>query len=84
MVERGAWLIAWQNFSKQFSERRGLGTPAMRLGLRARPVPLREILRWRLFPERVELPAEWARYYRGDVVTRYLKNERRHRLKLAA
>jgi len=84
VVERAAWLIVWQNFSKQFSERRGLGTPAMRLGLRARPVPLREILRWRLFQERVRLPAEWARYYRGDVVTRYLKNEHRHRLKLAA
>jgi transposase-like protein len=84
VVERGAWLIVWQNFSKPFSERRGLGTPAMRLGLERRPVPLREILRGRLFPERVELPAEWARYYRGDVVTRYVKNERRHRLKLAA
>ena len=56
----------------------------MRLGLKARPVPLREILRWRLFPERVQLPAEWARYYRGDVATRYMKKERRHRLKLAA
>jgi len=56
----------------------------MRLGLRDRPVPLREILRWRLFPERVELPEEWARYYRGEVATRYLRNERRHRLKLAA
>ena len=84
VVDRGAWLIVWQNFSKQFSERRGLGTPAMRLGLRDRPVPLREILRWRLFPGRVELPEEWARYYRGEVATRYLKNERRHRLKLAA
>jgi transposase-like protein len=84
VVERAAWLIVWQNFTKPFSERRGLGTPAMRLGLRVRPVPLQEILRWRLFPERVELPAEWLRYYRGEVVTRHLRNERRHRLKLAA
>jgi len=34
--------------------------------------------------ERVALPPEWARYYRGEVVTRYLRHERRHRLKLAA
>jgi hypothetical protein len=84
VVERAAWLIVWQNFTKPFSERRNLGTPAMRLGIREHPVPLREILRWRLFPRRVELPAEWARYYRGEVATRYLRNERRHRLKLAA
>jgi len=84
VVERAAWLIAWQNFAKPFSERRGGGTPAMRLGLKDRPVPIRDILRQRLFPRRVSLPPEWARYYRGEVVTRYLKNERRHRLKLAA
>jgi hypothetical protein len=84
VVERAAWLIAWHNFTKPFSERRGLGTPAMRLGLRDRPVPVGELLRWRLFPQRVGLPPEWARYYRGEVVTRYLSNERRHRLKLAA
>jgi len=37
----------------------------------------------RLFPSRVGLPPEWERYYRGEITTRYLKNERRHRLKLA-
>jgi len=83
-VERGAWLILWQNFSKPFSERHGGGTPAMRLGLRNRPVPIREILRERLFVTRVELPAEWARYYWGGVRTRRIANEQRHRLKLAA
>ena len=84
VVERAAWLMVWQNFTKQFSERRGLGTPAMRLGLRDRPAPVREILCRRLFPERVKLPVEWARYYSGEVATRFIKNERRHRLKLAA
>src|SRR5437763_3166706 len=44
VVERAAWLLVWQNFTKLFSERRGLGTPAMRLGIREHPVPLREIL----------------------------------------
>ena len=83
VTERGAWLIVWQNFAKQFSERHGGGTPAMRLGLRDRPIPIAEILEQRLFPDRVQLPEKWARYYRGEVPTRYLKNERRHRLKLA-
>jgi len=84
VVERAAWLLVWQNFTKPFSERRGGGTPAMRLGLTTRPLPIRELLARRLFPSRVELPAEWARYYRGEVVTRRMANERRHRLKLAA
>jgi transposase-like protein len=84
VVERAAWLLVWQNFTKPFSERRGGGTPAMRLGLTSRPIPIRELLSRRLFPARVELPAEWARYYRGEVVTRSLANERRHRLQLAA
>jgi len=84
VVERAAWLVCWQNFSKPFSERHGGGTPAMRLGLRQRPVPIEEILSSRLFPSRVELPPEWARYYRGEVPTRRIANEQRHRLKLAA
>jgi transposase-like protein len=83
-IGRAAWLLLWQNFSKPFSERHGGGTPAMRLGLTDRPVPIRELLRERLFPNRVDLPPEWARYYWGEVRTRRIANERRHRLKLAA
>jgi transposase-like protein len=83
-IARAAWLLLWQNFSKRFSERRGGGTPAMRLGLRDRPVPIRELLRERLFPTRVDLPPEWARYYWGEVRTRRIAHERRHRLKLAS
>ena len=80
VVERAAWLILWQNFAKPFSERHGGGTPAMRLGLTARPIPVRELLSKRLFPSHIELPPEWARYYRGEVPTRRFPNERRHRL----
>jgi len=82
-IERAAILFAWLNYMKPFSERHDGGTPAMRLGLAPRPVPVREFLRWRLFPERVRLPQPWRAYYFGDVVTRCLKNERRHRRKLA-
>ena len=84
VVERAALLVLWQNFAKQFSERHGGGTPAMRLGLSERRVSLQEILKRRLFPERVRLPQLWAQYYRRDVITRRIVNERRHRLKLAA
>ena len=84
VIERGAWLICWQNFSKPFSERLGGGTPAMRLGLRERPIPIRELLKERLFPTRVDLPEEWARYYGGEIRTRRVASERRHRLKLGA
>ena len=84
VVKRAAWLALWQNFAKPFSERHGGGTPAMRLGLTARPLPLRELLKRRWFPDRVGLPPEWARYYRGEVPTRRYAHEQRHRLKLAA
>ena len=84
VVLRAAWLVAWRNFTKPFSERHGGGTPAMRLGLRDHPVPLAELLRSRLFPGRVGLPEPWGRYYRGEVRTPRIPNHRRHRLRLAA
>jgi len=83
VVERCAWLLAWLNWSKPFSERHGGGTPAMRLGLSTRPIPIRELLRSRLFPTRVPLPEPWDEYYGGRVRTRRIRNERRHCLRLA-
>ncbi len=83
VVERAAWLLLWQNWSKPFSERHGGGTPAMRAGFAARPIPIPELLRHRGFPVRVGLPEVWARYYRGEVPTAPIANERRHRLTLA-
>ena len=47
-------------------------------------MPIRELLRRRLFPTRVDLPEEWARYYWGEVRTRRIAHAHRHRLKLAA
>ncbi len=83
VVERAAWLIAWQNFAKPFSERRGGPTPAMRAGLQDRPLSVARMLSARRFPARVGLPAEWASYYRGEVRTAPIRNQRRHSLKLA-
>ena len=83
VIWRAAWLLAWQNYAKPFSERHGGATPAMRAGLCARRLPVAELLRWRLFPERAGLPEEWRDYYAGRVRTRRIPNENRHTLKLA-
>lgn len=83
VIERAAWLILWQNVTKPFSERHGGGTPAMRAGILERPLSIPELLSRRLFPDRVGLPPVWQRYYRGEVRTAPIANERRHQLKLA-
>jgi hypothetical protein len=69
---------------KRFSERRGGPTPAMRLGLRDRPVILQEILVERLFPSRLPLPPRWQPYYWRTVPTRELSPLRLHRCSYAA
>lgn len=84
VLERAAWLVAWRNFTKPFSENHGGGTPAMRLGIADRPWSLARILSERLFPGRVRLPEPWAGYYRGAVDTPGIARPRRHRLVRAA
>ncbi len=83
VIDRAAILMLWLNFVKPFSERRGGGTPAMRLGLRQRPETVRSLLRERLFPSLVALPAPWQDYYWRAVPTRELARGRPHTLKLA-
>ena len=82
-IERAALLIVWRNYAKRFSERRGGGTPAMRLGLRATQVSVRVVLKERLFASRIELPKRWVQYYRREIDTQRIEHPRRHRLKLA-
>lgn len=83
VIWRAAWFLAWLNLSKEFSERRRGGTPAMRVGLTDRPLPVSELLRWRHFPSRIRPPEPWAGYYRGEVRTPPIRNESSHRLRLA-
>jgi len=83
VVERAAWLLAWRNFGKHFSERAHDGTPAMRLGLTRTPWSVRRLLDRRRFVTRTELPASWAGYYRRGIDTPGIKNPRRHALRLA-
>ena len=71
-------LIVWRNYVKAFSERRGGETPAQRLGLLARRLSLDDVLRERLFPHRVGLPARWLLYYLRLTPTRRIPNGRTH------
>jgi transposase-like protein len=82
-LERAAWLLAWQNLAKPFSEKEGRTTPAMMAGHQPRRWGVAELLQQRLFPSRVRLPAVWAAYYRGEVRTAPVRHQRRHQLKLA-
>jgi hypothetical protein len=83
VIERAAVLTVWRNFIKPVSERRGGGTPAMQLGLRAGPLSWRAVLKERLFPTRESLPGPWADYYRRRVPTAEITRPRRHALRLA-
>jgi transposase-like protein len=77
-------MLVWRNYVKWFSERRGGGTPAMRAGMCERRLSVREILKWRLFPARIELPEPWADHYWGRVPARQYPEARPRRLKYAA
>ena len=77
-------LVVWRNYIKWFSERRRGVTPAMRAGVCARRVRVKELLGARLFPGRIALPEAWAEHYWGQVGSRQIKNPKRHALKYAA
>ena len=82
-IERLWVLLVWRNYLKSFSERKHDATPAMRLGLLERPLLVAELLRHRMFPSRVRLPARWARYYWREVATRAIPAGRQHRCVMA-
>ena len=84
VIERAAWLLAWRNWGKHFSERHRDGTPAMRLGLTKTRWSVRRLLKGRRFETRTELPASWRDYYRRLIDTPGIKNPRRHTLTRAA
>ncbi len=84
-AERLAVFQVWRNFMKRFSERRPRETvsPAMTLGLVTRLLDAGDVLRRRLFPSLVKLPARFQRYYDRLVETRQLPTNRTHALRLA-
>lgn len=85
-IERLLVFLVWRNWVKAFSENDGKhgASAAMRLGLETRRLKPREILRRRLFPSRIELPARWQVYYWRMTTTRMIPNCRVHALKYAA
>ncbi len=83
VIERAAMQVVFMSFQKSFSEKRRDSTPAQKLGLVDHRVTVPELLRWRLFPSRLRLPAVWQRYYDRRVPTRRIPNARRHQLRYA-
>jgi hypothetical protein len=82
-AERMAILQVWRNYVKAFSERAKNESPAERLGLTRRKIPIEEILSRRLFPSLIKLPRRLMKYYKREVMTRCIPNGRRHALKYA-
>ena len=70
IIERAALMAVWRNFVKGVSERRNdRTTPAMRLGLAARPWSWRDVLSRRRFPGRISMPEGWMKVYRRGWIT---------------
>ncbi len=84
MLWREAIHRVWRNHVKQLSERRGGGTPAMRLAIDPAPLSWEEILGERIFPSRIRLPAPLEKAYFGRIPTRQLPRARAHTLHYAA
>lgn len=76
VIHRHAIFQVWRNLVKAASERTPPTTPAQRLGITRGPWSVGRVLRTRLFPGRIELPERVRASYRGEVVSRFVKNER--------
>jgi len=82
-IEKLTIFQVWRNYIKRRHEKGANVTPAMRLGLTARPWRLRDLLARRLYAERTPLSSRWEDYYRRRVVTRALTVNRVHELRYA-
>ena len=84
-LERAAVTQVWRNHVKRVRENERLSpTPAMQLGLAARPLTPGDVLLRRLFITRTDLPEPLRRYYWRLVTTRQLPRCTRHSLLRAA
>jgi transposase-like protein len=71
-IERLWLFLVWRNYVKSFSEKKRDQTPAERAGVTDRRWSLRELVRRRLFPGRIQLPERWKIHYDGVITTRAL------------
>ncbi len=82
-IYRQAIFQVWRNCVKSASERHPGKTPAQRLGVLKRRLEFGDILRRRIFFSRLKLSARLAKYYGGEVRSRFCKGERKHSLRYA-
>ncbi|MDJ0789886.1 MAG: hypothetical protein QNK05_24070, partial [Myxococcota bacterium] len=80
---RAAIWVVWRNYMKSRSENRRDDPPAVFLGLIPKRLSVREILRDRCFPWRVELQGWLADCYAARIPTRRLARCRTHELAYA-
>lgn len=77
-VEKLSIFQVWRNYLKRRREKGGRVTAAMLLGLARRPWRLRDLLKERIFYEKVGLSRRWQAYYRRRLETRALTVNRIH------
>jgi len=82
-LERLWCLMTFKNYVKGVNEAKGTATPAQRLGIFDRKLSVSEVLKQRLFPDRIGLSEMQRRFYERRVSTRALPAERRHELQYA-
>ena len=77
------WTV-WRNYMKDRSENRPKGTPAQALGLTRRAFELSDVLRIRLFPDRIRSVRGWlADCYFGRIATRAIERCAVHQARYA-
>ena len=81
--DRQAILTVWRNYVERRRERGPEETAAMLRGVLTKPITPAELLRFRLFPERIRLPDRWRQYYDRAVTSREFRTSRRHALHYA-
>jgi len=74
MYRMAIWVV-WRNYMKDRSENRPKGTPARALGITKRALELRDVLRERLVPGRMQSLTTWLEdCYSGRIITRAIQN----------
>ena len=75
--------VVWWNYLRRRYVRGSPESPGMLKGITDRLLTVKDVLRERLFPGRIQLPPRWAAYYRQSVETRSLARNARHELRYA-
>jgi len=82
-IEKLSIFQVWRNYIKKRREKGPRITSAMLMGLAKRRLRVRDVLKERIFFDRIQVPMRWAQYYRREVDTQALAVNRRHLLSYA-